>query len=152
MAIEVSYRKGRLFEFMPGHCLADRKGWVAHHRRVAYEAWGPDERACIWCGRWLAWFGRVTRVDTICVDHLDGDVTNDVLANLVPACGPCNLHRAKAAWVCVVRALDERDAMSRRSPARRAEVDAAVERSIRQMRARHRPDPADAEFRRPEPK
>jgi len=44
------------------------------------------------CGKLHAWGGR----QGIFVDHLDEDIHNNDLANLVPSCNMCNIHRRAA--------------------------------------------------------
>ena len=150
MTDRIGYRKGRKWVHRPRHPLADRKGWVPEHRVVAYRAWGPNERACHWCGRWLAWEGNVNRIDTIAVDHLDGDITNNRPGNLVPSCTTCNLHRGRSPWICFARACLELSS-GRHSRSRRAEILEAHARSLATLLAAYRPDPLDELHRRPEP-
>lgn len=75
-----------------GHPLANSNGVVLEHRKVLYDAIGPGPHPCHWnhfssCGKTeLTWGG----INGIQVDHLDGDKTNNDLANMVPSCLACN--------------------------------------------------------------
>jgi hypothetical protein len=75
----------------------------------------------------LEWDGKFLD-DRLCVDHLDGDRSNNDEANLVPACQPCNPQRGKSPWVCVMRARDQQHRTPLGDP-RRPAVDAALARS-----------------------
>lgn len=75
-----------------GHPLAE-SGQVLEHRVVLYDAIGPGEHPCHWCGKTLTWQAGIA--DTaIVADHLDSDRANNAPANLVPSCNPCNVGRA----------------------------------------------------------
>lgn len=78
----------------PGHPLARAQGSVGEHRIVLYAAIGPGEHPCHWCARPLTWVGSPDA--RICADHLDGNRTNNIPSNLVPACLDCNTKRAAA--------------------------------------------------------
>lgn len=80
----------------PGHPLAWRGlDWVHEHRAVLYNEIGPGPHSCHWCGVSVDW-----RTDLV-VDHLDGARLRNEPANLVPSCGPCNLHR-ETPVVCIL--------------------------------------------------
>lgn len=80
-----------------GHPLATtrRSYTVKEHRKVLYDAIGPGPHACHWsavsgCGATeLDW-------DDIHVDHLNGDVVDNRIENLVVSCPLCNVRRGRA--------------------------------------------------------
>ena len=128
MGNDWSIRNNRPIYREPDHPLSDNKGWVYEHRAVALALWGSGTQACHWCGMPLEWDGTFL-VDRLCVDHLDGDRSNNEESNLVPACQECNLQRGKSPWVCVRRALKQQACTPQGSP-RRPTVDAALARSL----------------------
>lgn len=74
---------------------------VSEHRAVLFDKIGPGPHLCHWsCGKLLEWGGK----EGICVDHLDGDTTNNDPENLVCSCIACNFRRGKLGnpidWVC----------------------------------------------------
>lgn len=77
------------------HPLSVAQGKIRLHRKVLYDAIGPGEHPCNWCGRTVRWTrgARVT-ADTLVVDHLDGVKLNNDASNLVPSCSPCNTRRS----------------------------------------------------------
>jgi hypothetical protein len=76
-----------------GHPLADRWGHVLEHRAVLYDAIGPGEHPCHWCGKPVSWLAP-QRVNGLDVDHVDFDPLNNDPGNLVPSCNSCNVRRA----------------------------------------------------------
>jgi hypothetical protein len=70
------------------------KGWVLHHRKVLFDALGPDDQPCHWCGWVLPWRHENGALWCINVDHLDADRQNNLVENLVPSCWCCNANRA----------------------------------------------------------
>ena len=77
----------------PSHPLAaPSSGLVYEHRAVLFDALGPSDRPCHWCGLVVSWMGS-PRLE---VDHLDGDRANNQSVNLVPACRSCNALRGNA--------------------------------------------------------
>lgn len=77
-----------------GHPVARRNGELPLHRKALYERIGEGPHYCHWgCGRQLWWLG-VPRGQTICADHLDGDIANNDPDNLVASCFKCNWDRA----------------------------------------------------------
>lgn len=72
-----------------GHPLAYKNGSIAEHRKILYDAIGPGQHPCEWCGKLKEWG------HGLYVDHLDDDKTNNDLANLVPSCLRCNWGRSR---------------------------------------------------------
>lgn len=66
-------------------------------RVVLYDAIGPGEHACHWCGQTVTW-DIVTAADprSLFVDHVDFNKLNNDRANLVPSCWDCNIARTRA--------------------------------------------------------
>lgn len=81
------------------HPLATTGSVVMEHRKVLFDTIGPGPHECHWnetygCGRIsLEWGG--LQGDSLCVDHLDHDRTNNAPENLVPSCIACNLRRGR---------------------------------------------------------
>lgn len=78
----------------PGHPLATGVGCVGEHRLKLYEKIGEGDHRCHWCGTPLRW-GRSTHKGSLIVDHLDGNPSNNDIANLVPSCHFCNITRSE---------------------------------------------------------
>lgn len=79
------------------HPLAHARGTVWAHRLALYEAIGPGEHPCHWCGVLVHWEARwPASPDGLCADHIDNNRENNDPSNLVPACGPCNTSRQPA--------------------------------------------------------
>lgn len=81
--------------FDPQHPLARKTdGRVFVHRKVLYDAIGPGQHPCHWCGTTVEWRLRnVTSAGGLVVDHIDRDRRNNDLSNLVPSCHGCNARR-----------------------------------------------------------
>ena len=81
---------------VPGHPLANARG-VFEHRVVLFDAIGPGEHPCHWCGTLVSW-DITTPADprSLLADHVDFDRLNNDRANLVPACWSCNIARTRA--------------------------------------------------------
>ena len=70
------------------HPLANKNRQALLHRVVAYDAWGAGWQRCWSCHERVQW------LKTLRVVHLDGDLTNNDVDNLAPACHCCAiLHR-----------------------------------------------------------
>lgn len=69
-----------------GHPVARGKARAYEHRVVFYDAHGAGPFSCHWCGKRVGW-------SDMHVDHLNDDVQDNRVANLVAACPGCNLHR-----------------------------------------------------------
>lgn len=70
----------------PGHPMAKGNYRAYEHRVVFYDANGEGPFQCHVCNDEIGW-------DTMHVDHLDDDPTNNQIANLAPACPTCNQGR-----------------------------------------------------------
>lgn len=78
----------------PEHPLATKGGLVGVHRAVLFDAIGPGEHPCRWCGTTVSWDKTWPKdSDALVVDHVDDDRLNNSPANLVPSCEPCNKNR-----------------------------------------------------------
>lgn len=81
---------------LAGHPLARSQGLVYEHRVVLFDAIGPGQHPCHWCGRTVSW--TATRQGRrLIVDHLDDDGLNNDPENLVPSCLRCNTSRKAVA-------------------------------------------------------
>lgn len=70
-----------------GHPLATgRHTSIYEHRKVYYDNHGEGPFNCHHCGVEVTW-------DTLHIDHLDDNKTNNVIGNLVPSCPVCNQQR-----------------------------------------------------------
>ena len=69
-----------------GHPLANKHGKVRKSRHVLYEKLNGVAGSCHWCSIPLTW-------QTLCADHLDSNIMNDVSDNLVGSCRGCNANR-----------------------------------------------------------
>lgn len=89
---------GYWLSIAPDHPLARKSGYVLEHRMVLYDAIGPGEHPCHWCGTSVSWL-LVYPADqrALVVDHVNGDRTDNARSNLVPSCGHCNITRSLAA-------------------------------------------------------
>lgn len=74
------------------HHLSSGRSRILYHRFVLFEAIGPGQHPCRWCGRTLEWGCKGARM--LVVDHVDGDKGNNDIENLVPSCHKCNINRA----------------------------------------------------------
>lgn len=89
---------GYLARNMKGHPASPKSGLLYEHRKVFYEAHGPDGHDCFWCGVSVTWGG--SGAGKINIDHLDGDKTNNSPENLRAACNRCNTARGLfMAWL-----------------------------------------------------
>lgn len=70
----------------PQHKLANKNGFVRRSRFVLYEKLNGVAGLCHWCLCSLTW-------ETLCADHLDSNIENDVPENLVGSCRGCNANR-----------------------------------------------------------
>lgn len=79
--------------YRPGHPVASELGMAYLHRVILFDAIGIGPHACHWCRTPVVWGSNVGAADNLCVDHLDGNKSNNQLANLVPSCNQCNAGR-----------------------------------------------------------
>lgn len=90
---EIEHSGGYILERMPDHPVATAGSrYVYQHRRIYYDAHGIGPFCCHVCSETVGW-------DTMHVDHLDDDPTNNELSNLAPACPTCNQCRGKPKMV-----------------------------------------------------
>lgn len=97
------YKRKRL----PNHPLAISNGEVAIHRQTLWDHLHPDQpdpyqtydhcHWCTWPQYWRTFEAAKGQASNSCinVDHLDGNRTNNTIANLVPSCSWCNTNRTK---------------------------------------------------------
>jgi hypothetical protein len=69
-----------------GHPLSAPDGRIRKSRYVLYEKLNGISGNCHWCDIELNW-------KTVCADHLDSNIMNDVPENLVASCRGCNANR-----------------------------------------------------------
>lgn len=79
------------------HPLSNKKR-LKESRYILFESDRFKVHLCHWCGMILKW--RVGKEqskyqDSLCVDHLDRNESNNILSNLVPSCRQCNANRHK---------------------------------------------------------
>lgn len=72
--------------YRKGHPLASKDGAIRKSRFVLYEKLKGKSGKCHWCDIELSW-------KTLCADHLDSNIMNDVPENLVGSCRGCNANR-----------------------------------------------------------
>ena len=76
------------------HPIASVSGYILEHRLVLWEAIGPGEHPCHWCGETVTWDVRTPgSPGCLTVDHLDRVRDNNARDNLVPSCIKCNVGR-----------------------------------------------------------
>lgn len=77
--------------YLPNHPLADSGGYVMEHRKVVHEHFtnNNEQLDCFWCGKSVSWQSMV-------VDHLNGDIKDNRICNLVMSCNGCNRTRGSA--------------------------------------------------------
>lgn len=83
---------GYLIVRRPGHPLANPDGWVYEHRQVLYDAIGPDDQDCHWCGKRIVWGSKFVW-EWLEADHVDWNRQNNAIDNLVASCHACNSGR-----------------------------------------------------------
>lgn len=95
------YRSGRLKTYWaispgnnPSRAIASKDGKVQLHRAVLFDAIGEGPHRCRWC-LWdgLDWHAERLTAEYLVVDHLNGNGSDNRLANLAPAHAWCNNNR-----------------------------------------------------------
>ena len=89
----VPNQKGYLTQRMPDHPTANVQGRAYLHRVALWDRLDGREPECAFCHVRLVWGG--TESNSVTVEHLDGDRTNNHPLNLVAACPSCNTKRAR---------------------------------------------------------
>lgn len=85
---EIEQSAGYLLTYAPSHPLttSSQRSRVYTHRKVYHDAYGEGPFDCYHCGAMQTWA-------TMHIDHLDDDVQNNILSNLVASCPTCNTKR-----------------------------------------------------------
>ncbi len=101
----ISVSAGRRYRILTlrHHPLARAAGRVWEHRVVLYDAIGAGPHPCHWCSTLVRWESTRGDSDCLVVDHLNGIGDDNRVANLVPACGPCNSARGSQARADALR-------------------------------------------------
>jgi hypothetical protein len=76
--------------------IANKSRRIHLSRFNLFEKTNGVPQKCHWCGISLVWRtgnSQLNLYDSMCVDHLDNNVLNDSLDNLVPSCRACNANR-----------------------------------------------------------
>lgn len=89
--------------YAPDHPLASAHGKVYTHRLVLFDAIGPGPHACHWCETEVDWLPKGDP-RSLQPDHLNGDGSDNRIANLVPSCPSCNTTRGSQARSDALRA------------------------------------------------
>jgi len=94
---EIRHSGGYILERLPNHPLSTSGSrYVYQHRRIYYDTHGAGPFHCHVCSAQVGW-------DTMHVDHLDDDPTNNTIGNLAPACPTCNQWRGREKMVATKR-------------------------------------------------
>lgn len=80
------HSNGYILVHAPEHPLSNRSR-VYEHRLVYYNAYGVGPFACVHCGKVVAW-------DSLHIDHLNEDKTDNGISNLAASCPRCNMSRS----------------------------------------------------------
>lgn len=101
----VSVSAGRRYVtvYEPGHPLATKTGKVYEHRARLFDAIGPADHECHWCGTAVSWFASRFDPAELEVDHVNGVGDDNRIINLVPSCRRCNRTRATQARAAALR-------------------------------------------------
>lgn len=75
-----------LLEHLPGHPLSRASKRVYQHRAVFHQHHGDGPFRCHWCSKPVTW-------DDMHVDHLNDQVQDNRIENLVASCPQCNQKR-----------------------------------------------------------
>jgi len=79
--------RGYILAHDPSHALAYKNGYVYEHRKVVFDILGPGLRSCALCGARVTW-------ETVHIDHIDSNPSNNKQDNLRPLCRACNVQRS----------------------------------------------------------
>ncbi len=85
---KIKHSGGYVLVYAPGHVVGRGKAHVYEHRKIFYDANGEGPFKCHVCGANQTW-------DTMHIDHLDDDKTNNSIDNLAPSCPTCNQGRGR---------------------------------------------------------
>ena len=69
--------------FEPNHKLSHSNGYVYEHRMVYHDQIDDNPKNCSICGKGIDW-------QSLHIDHIDDDVTNNCSSNLRATCRACN--------------------------------------------------------------
>jgi hypothetical protein len=73
-----------------GHPLqTGSQTYMYEHRKVFFDSFGEGPFKCHWCQCGIDW-------NTLHIDHLDDNKTNNVIPNLVASCAVCNQARGRS--------------------------------------------------------
>lgn len=79
-------QEGYVLVDVPGHPLSDGRGYVYEHRHTYYEKISSSPSECAMCRRSISW-------ESLHIDHIDCDKSNNDPENLRAVCRPCNVFR-----------------------------------------------------------
>ena len=93
--VETKQSAGYILQIANGHPIARGKFRAYQHRIVYYDHCGAGPFKCHWCNTSVTW-------DDLHIDHVDDDIKNNDISNLVASCATCNKargsHKALAKW------------------------------------------------------
>jgi len=82
----IEHSSGYLLDHLPGHPLSRSGARVYQHRAVYHQCHGDGPFQCHWCAKQVTW-------EDMHVDHLNNEVQDNRIANLVASCPECNQKR-----------------------------------------------------------
>lgn len=92
----VAHSQGYRLVKAKGHPRSLGLGRAYEHRVVYTDAHGEGPFKCHWCAIEVTW-------ETMHVDHLNEDKTDNRVDNLVASCALCNMHRSDAKKMAAIR-------------------------------------------------
>jgi len=107
-SVSSPYKNGYLMGYDPSHPLAQADGRVRVHRKVLYDAIGPGQHACHWCGSPITWDISSPTSGGLETDHVNGSKSDNRPENLVPSCKRCNVKRDRGIALMPFAALERR--------------------------------------------